>query len=45
MGKWKQAFLEAGAKALDEIPSRPAGAHGTPEQWRLRMEPHQALGD
>ncbi|WP_228566969.1 transposase [Nocardia sp. SYP-A9097] len=41
VGKWKQAFLEAGTKALDEIPSGPAGAQGTPEQRRLRMESEQ----
>ncbi|MEU6559243.1 hypothetical protein [Nocardia nova] len=41
VGKWKQAFLEAGTKALDEVPSGPAGAQGTPEQRRLRMENEQ----
>jgi transposase len=41
VGKWKQTFLEAGAKALDEIPSGPAGTQGTPEQRRLRMENEQ----
>jgi transposase len=35
VGKWKQAFLEAGTKALDEVPSGPAGAQGTPEQRRV----------
>lgn len=37
VGRWKQTFLDAGPKALDEIPSGPAGAQGTPEQRRLRM--------
>lgn len=41
VGKWKQAFLGAGTKALDEIPSGPGGGHGTPEQRRLRMENEQ----
>ncbi|MEU7765036.1 hypothetical protein AB0B25_07930 [Nocardia sp. NPDC049190] len=41
MGKWKQALLEAGTKALDEIPSGAAGAQGAPEQRRLRMENEQ----
>ncbi|BCK56147.1 transposase [Nocardia wallacei] len=41
VGKWKQVFLEARTKALDEIPSGPAGAQGTPEQRRLRMENEQ----
>ncbi|MEV5650909.1 transposase [Nocardia sp. NPDC052254] len=39
VGKWKQAFLEAGTKALDEVPAGPA--QGTPEQRRLRMENEQ----
>ncbi|MGW4773043.1 hypothetical protein ACWEO2_34035 [Nocardia sp. NPDC004278] len=38
VGKWKQAFLEAGTKALDEVPSGPAGAQGSPDQRRLWME-------
>ncbi|MEU2034256.1 transposase [Nocardia amamiensis] len=41
IGKWKQAFLEAGTKALDEIPSGRAGLQGSPEQRRLRMENEQ----
>ncbi|WP_232329392.1 helix-turn-helix domain-containing protein [Nocardia violaceofusca] len=41
VGKWKQVFLEAGTKALDEVPSGPAGAQGPPEQRRLRMENEQ----
>ncbi|MGW5519005.1 hypothetical protein [Nocardia africana] len=41
VGKWKQVFLEPGTKALDEVPSGPAGAQGPPEQRRLRMENEQ----
>ncbi|RDI55176.1 hypothetical protein DFR68_1018 [Nocardia mexicana] len=39
--EWKQAFLEAGTKALDEVPFAPAGEQGTPEQRRLRMQNEQ----
>ncbi|WP_280331407.1 transposase [Nocardia wallacei] len=41
VGKWKQSFLDAGTKALEDRPSGPAGAQGTPEQRRLRMENEQ----
>lgn len=39
--KWKHQFLEAGAERLQEVPSGPAGAAGSPEQRRLRMENEQ----
>ena len=39
--KWKQQFLEAGAQRMQEIPSGPAGAKGTPEQRRLLIENEQ----
>lgn len=41
VGKWEQAFLEVGIKALEELASGPARAQGTPEQRRLRMENEQ----
>ncbi|WP_240772181.1 helix-turn-helix domain-containing protein [Nocardia sp. CS682] len=41
VSKWKQAFLEAGAKALEPRPSGPPGAQGSPEQRRLRIENEQ----
>jgi transposase len=41
VAKWKQTFLEAGTKALEEVPIGPAGAQGPPEQRRLRMEIEQ----
>ncbi|OKH82907.1 hypothetical protein EB75_10945 [Mycobacterium sp. ST-F2] len=39
--KWKHQFLEAGAQRLQEVPSGPAGAKGTPEQRRLLIENEQ----
>ncbi|MFI6043500.1 transposase [Nocardia sp. NPDC051321] len=41
MSKWKQAFLDAGAKALEPKPSGPAGAQGGPDQRRFRIENEQ----
>jgi transposase len=41
VSKWKQAFLDAGAKALEPRPSGRAGAQGPPEQRRLRIENEQ----
>ncbi|MCM6775273.1 helix-turn-helix domain-containing protein [Nocardia sp. CDC159] len=41
VSKWKQAFVDAGAKALEPRPSGPAGAQGGPEQRRLRIENEQ----
>ncbi|MCC3313338.1 helix-turn-helix domain-containing protein [Nocardia africana] len=43
VGKWKQAFLEAGTKALGEVPSGPDGTQGSPEQRWLRRR-NRALG-
>lgn len=39
--KWKHQFLEAGAQRLQEVPSGPPGAKGTPEQRRLQRENEQ----
>ncbi|WP_338773903.1 helix-turn-helix domain-containing protein [Nocardia vulneris] len=41
VSKWMQAFLEAGAKALEPRPSGPAGARGGAEERRLRIENEQ----
>ena len=36
--KWKQAFLDAGAKALEPRPGGRAGAQGAPEQRERAAE-------
>jgi len=41
VNKWRNQFLEAGAERLKEVPSGAAGAAGSPEQRRLRMENEQ----
>ncbi|KQH76726.1 hypothetical protein AO501_04700 [Mycobacterium gordonae] len=41
MTKWKHQFLAAGAERLEEVPSGPAGARGTPEHRRLQLENEQ----
>lgn len=39
--RWKHQFLEAGSERLQEVPSGPAGAKGSPEQRRLQLENEQ----